>query len=103
MIVHLVYSLSLIACNLRFVNPIPRENTMPRKLVAVALLLVAAVPLAAADPSLDGKWLLTYSAGATGDFAVCILKAETQNGKPTFAVHSAPRGAVTVKEARLDG
>jgi hypothetical protein len=75
---------------------------MPRKLVAAALLLVAAVPLAAADPSLDGKWLLTYG-GWPGDFPVCILKADTQNGKPTFTVHFAPRDPVTVKEARLEG
>lgn len=74
-------------------------------LLALAGVAAAAVlaPGRAADGDLSGNWQLS-NVGLTGDSAVCILKVETKDGKPTATVVFSPPNVKTeVTEFRTTG
>jgi hypothetical protein len=65
-----------------------------------AVAVVAVVAIApAADPAISGKWMLTNVNSNGDESVVCILKAETKDGKPTASVLFAPQNTeITVSE-----
>ena len=78
-----------------------------KRSLAAALVLAAGVALAARPddktPLADGNYLLTLVSG-TGERALCVLKVETRDGKPTATVvASPPNTETTVKEFKTAG
>ena len=78
-----------------------------KRSLAAALMLAAGVALAARPddkaPLADGNYLLSTVSG-TGERALCVLKVEAKDGKPTATVvASMPNTEVTVKEFKASG
>lgn len=65
---------------------------MMRPVVFAIAAIALAVPAPAAAPDLSGNWVLS-TIGPVGESAVCILKVETKDGKPTASVVFAPENA----------
>ena len=78
---------------------------MPRILVLVAAVLLAAPAARADDPPLaTGNWLLSYMPVATPERRMALIKVETKDGKSTATLVSAgPRESVRVDGFQVEG
>jgi hypothetical protein len=75
----------------RGVTPHPSEGPTMLRCALFAVAVCAIVPnTRAADPS--GNWILSY-AMPQGDTALCVVKVEKADGKPTATVAFAPKGS----------
>jgi hypothetical protein len=78
-------------------------------LVAVAVVAALTLPTPAADPDLNGSWLITYAPrGGTSEINMAIVKVETRDGKPTATVVATPPAkgvgpAPFVREFKVSG